>query len=268
MTSGYIFNLKKYAVHDGPGIRTTVFMQGCPLDCWWCHNPESRKKMRSGTGAQNKKNCLRPYYRKIPYQKAIKITVNEVMRELRKDLIFYEESGGGVTFSGGEPLMQPDFLLQLLKACNKENIHTVVDTSGYAEWKLYKQIIEVVDLFLFDLKIFDQIQHKKYIGVSNEKILENLEKLVAHGKPVNIRIPLIPGVTDEPKNLLQIANYLNDLPEIERIDLLPYNPMGEEKYNKLNRELKLSNLKHQSDRELKEIQAIFKNYRFEVTIGG
>jgi pyruvate formate lyase activating enzyme len=268
MTSGYIFNLKKYAVHDGPGIRTTVFMQGCPLDCWWCHNPESRERMKAGETSQLAKNCLRPYYQKIPYRKALKVTVNELMQELRKDLIFYEESGGGVTFSGGEPLMQPEFLYRLLQACKKENIHTVVDTSGFADWKFYKQILTKVDLFLFDIKIFNQVEHQKYIGVSNQKILENLEKLLKQGMQVHIRIPLIPGITDNRKNLLQIADYLSSLPAIKRVDLLPYNPMGEEKYNKLKQNLKLSNLKHQSDRELKEMKAILKPYRFEVNIGG
>ncbi|NOQ97616.1 MAG: glycyl-radical enzyme activating protein [Calditrichae bacterium] len=268
MTSGYIFNLKKYAVHDGPGIRTTVFMQGCPLDCWWCHNPESRQTMRPGTVVKNEYNCLRPYYRKIPYQEALKVTVDEIMRELRKDLIFYEESGGGATFSGGEPLMQPEFLHQLLQACKNENIHTAVDTSGYADWQLYKKILPAVDLFLFDLKIIDQIQHKKYIGVSNKRILENLHKLLGEDKDIYIRIPLIPGITDTQLNLHQIADYLNNLPKIKRIDLLPYNPMGEEKYNKLKRNQKLANLKHQKDRELKDIQAVFKACGFEVYIGG
>jgi len=268
MTSGYIFNLKKYAVHDGPGIRTTVFMQGCPLDCWWCHNPESRHMMRPGMVSQEKNSCLRPYYQKIPYQKALKVTVDEIMQELRKDLIFYEESGGGVTFSGGEPLMQPEFLQQLLQACKKENIHTAVDTSGYSDWQLYKQILAEVDLFLFDLKLIDQIQHKKYIGVSNNRILDNLRKLLKEDKEVHIRIPLIPGITDNQKNLHQIADYLKKLPKVQRIDLLPYNPMGEEKYNKLNRNLKLAKLKHQSERELNEIQAVFKACGFEVNIGG
>ena len=268
MTSGFIFNLKKYAVHGGPGIRTTVFMQGCPLNCWWCHNPESREMKQSESVVQNKSNCLRPYYQKIPYQKALKVTVKEIMQELRKDLIFYEESGGGVTFSGGEPLMQPDFLQKLLQACKDENIHTVVDTSGYADWPLYKKILPEVDLFLYDLKIIDSRQHIKYIGISNQLIIENLRKLLEADKKVYIRIPLIPGITDTRGNLIQIADFLVSLPHIQRIDLLPYNPMGEEKYNKLNRKLKLSNIKHQSDRELKKFQALLEPYGFEVTIGG
>jgi pyruvate formate lyase activating enzyme len=268
MTSGFIFNLKKYAVHDGPGIRSTVFMQGCPLDCWWCHNPESRHETRSGTAVHDGTHCLRPYYQKIPYQKALKVSVKVIMEELVKDLIFYEESGGGVTFSGGEPLLQPNFLEQLLQACKNENIHTAVDTSGYANWQLYEKILPWVDLFLFDLKILDQIQHKKYIGVSNKKILENLQRLLNNDKDIHIRIPLIPGITDTQNNLLQIADYLNSLDQIQHIDLLPYNPMGEEKYPKLNQGLKLAKLKHQSDRELQEFQALFLPYGFEVTIGG
>jgi len=268
MASGYIFNLKKYAVHDGPGIRTTVFMQGCPLNCWWCHNPESRPRVNSNFSTPEAHNCLRPYYRKIPYKIAWKVSVKELMRELRKDLIFYEESGGGVTFSGGEPLMQPEFLSQLLRNCKNENIHTAVDTSGYADWLLFKNILPVVDLFLFDLKIIDQTQHKKYVGVSNKKILDNLENLFKEDNKIYIRIPLIPGITDTVNNLHQIADFLKQYHKIERIDLLPFNAMGVDKYKKLNRKHKLTKFHHQSDKELKQIQAIFEPYGFDVNIGG
>ena len=268
MKTGYIFNIKKYAVHDGPGIRTTVFMQGCPLHCTWCHNPESRPKMSSDMNPQEEHHCLRPFYRKIPYKVAWRVSVSELLKELRKDLIFYEESGGGVTFSGGEPLVQPDFLYQLLSACKSENIHTTVDTSGYADWKHFQKILPEVDLFLFDIKILDPVHHRKFVGVSNKKILDNLDRLLNQGSRVFIRIPLIPGITDTKTNLQQIADFLKKYEEIERIDLLPYNIMGQDKYKKLNKKQNLTRLYHQSDKELKHFRSVFVSSGFEVNIGG
>ncbi|UCF63462.1 MAG: glycyl-radical enzyme activating protein [bacterium] len=212
--------------------------------------------------------CLRPFYRKIPYKVAWRVSISELLRELRKDLIFYEESGGGVTFSGGEPLIQPEFLHQLLLACKKENIHTAVDTSGYADWKTFQNILPDVDIFLFDIKILDPDRHKKFVGVSNKKILDNLDRLLQLGSRVIIRIPLIPGITDTETNLQQIADFLKKYEEIERIDLLPYNMMGEDKYKKLNQKQNMVRLHHQSDYELKQIQSIFVPYGFEVNIGG
>jgi len=268
MKTGFIFNIKKYAVHDGPGIRTTVFMQGCPLHCVWCHNPESRPKMPSNARPSEERHCLRPFYRKIPYKTAWRVSVPELLQELRKDLIFYEESGGGVTFSGGEPLVQPEFLLEVLRACKGENLHTAVDTSGYADWSDFKRILPEVDLFLFDVKILDPDLHKKFVGTSNKKILDNLERLLQEGCRIFIRIPLIPGMTDTKSNLQHIADFLKKYENIERIDLLPYNMLGIDKYQRLNKPYRSDGLRQQSENELKQLQSLFIPYGFEVNIGG
>ena len=190
------------------------------------------------------------------------------MTEIKKDLIFYEESGGGVTFSGGEPLLQLEFLKDLLKSCKSENLHTAVDTAGYAPQKFFQELQTQVDLFLFDLKFIDDQQHQKYTGVSNQLILENLQQLIGMKQNIIIRIPLIPHITDTAENLEQIAVYLSKIPAIKRIDLLPYNPMGEQKYKKLNKIQKVTNLKHQSKKDLEQFRSLFTSRDFEVTIGG
>jgi pyruvate formate lyase activating enzyme len=266
--SGYIFNLKKYAIHDGPGIRTTIFFQGCPMQCWWCHNPESQESLPGEKVSFDQRHCLRPFSRPLPYRTVWQVTAEELITEIKKDLIFYEESGGGVTFSGGEPLLQFEFLKDLLKSCKKENLHTAVDTAGYAPGKFFQEIHTQVDLFLFDLKFIADQPHRQYTGVSNQIILENLEGLIETRQNIIIRIPLIPNITDTAENLEQIAVYLNKFPDIRRIDLLPYNPMGEQKYKKLKKNQKVANLKHQTKKELEHMKTIFQSRKFEVTIGG
>ena len=238
------------------------------MQCWWCHNPESQEVLPGEMLPSDRHNCLRPFYRPLPYQKAWEVTVADLLTEIRKDLIFYEESGGGVTASGGEPLLQPEFLKDLLQACKSENLHTVVDTSGLAPWKSYQEIVPLVDIFLYDLKFVDDQRHQKYTGVSNKMILENLQKLTSEGKRIIIRIPLIPAITDVPENLTQIAEYLSALSFIKQIDLLPYNPMGEQKYKKLNKNQKIANLKHQTKKDLEQMKLLFQSHKFQVTIGG
>ena len=171
--SGIIFNIKHFAVHDGPGIRTTVFFKGCPLSCRWCHNPESINP--------NLEEIEVPYARVSVTAKKCgkdtvgkKVQVSEIMSEVLKDVIFYDESGGGITISGGEPLMQPDFLFSLLKECKIHNIHTCVDTSGYAPRKIIESIVDYVDLFLYDIKLLDNEEHVRYTGVKNDRIFQNL----------------------------------------------------------------------------------------------
>jgi pyruvate formate lyase activating enzyme len=266
---GYIFNLKKYAVHDGPGIRTTIFFQGCPLNCWWCHNPECHKKLWDKNKIDPAQlNCIRPYYMKVGGSKVREVFVSELMEEIKKDRIFFEDSGGGITCSGGEPLLQTEFLIELLQACKQAGIHTVVDTSGYAPWRYIEKISPLTDLFLFDLKLIDDKEHLKYTGVSNKLILDNLKKLSALKKEIFIRIPLIPGVTDLIENLEDIATHLKKMNGIFRIDLLPYNPMGLEKYKKLKMKNQIANLRHQSHEELQKMWEYFEKFGFQVNIEG
>ena len=268
MMEGTIFYIKKYAIHDGPGIRTTIFMKGCPLDCWWCHNPEGRSpeieiiklkipKIISGISNQKKEESF-----------GKRVTVTEVMKEILKDKIFYEESGGGVTFSGGEPMMQFDFLLSLLKSCKNEGLSTIIDTCGYAQTEKFKRIYKWVDLFLYDIKIIDDNNHKKYTGVSNKLILKNLKQLLNKGEKVQIRIPLIPGITDSNENLESIARFLDTLNNINEIRLLPYNKLGEYKIKKFNRTDRLGKLPTQTDKEIKNKCKPFESHGYKVKIGG
>ncbi|MEJ2051259.1 MAG: glycyl-radical enzyme activating protein [Calditrichota bacterium] len=251
-TKGYIFNLKKYA-----------------LNCSWCHNPESRKKLRDKNKIDTAQlNCIRPYYMKVGEGKVREVTVPEVMDEIQKDRIFYEDSGGGITCSGGEPLLQIEFLTELLQNCKQAGIHTVVDTSGYASWSDVERITPLTDLFLFDLKLIDDKEHLKYTGVSNKLILDNLKNLSGLKKEIYIRIPLIPEITDLTENLEGIASYLKKIDGISRIDLLPYNPMGLEKYKKLKMKHQIVNLKHQSQEELQKMWEYLEKFGFQVNIEG
>ena len=201
--SGFIFDIKKFAIHDGPGIRTTVFLKGCVMDCWWCHNPESQNLEPEKIIKVNQLNIHETIDRKV--------SVDEVLEEVEKDRVFYEESGGGVTFSGGEALTQPEFLYSLLEKSKEKNIHTTLDTTGYVKWEILEKISNMVDLFLYDLKLFDDELHQKYTGVSNKLILENLLKLDANKNKIIIRIPIIPTLTDTEGNLEQLAIFIKNL---------------------------------------------------------
>jgi pyruvate formate lyase activating enzyme len=264
---GIIFDIKKFALHDGAGIRTTVFFKGCPLDCWWCHNPEGRvaepesisvKARRGSDLSRSNKNEI------VGRQ----VSVEEVMKEIEKDVIFYEQSGGGVTFSGGEPLLQEEFLTALLEKCRAGDIPTSVDTCGYAPWEIFERISDIVDVFLYDLKIMDDELHQKYTGVSNRLILENLETLAkANGKLV-VRVPLVPGITDTDANLGAIAGFLEPLDGVRKIDLLPYNKLSEDKFCRFGMTSRLGTLPTQPEELLDEKVQLFASRGYEVRIGG
>ncbi|NHJ32710.1 MAG: glycyl-radical enzyme activating protein [Asgard group archaeon] len=262
---GVIFDIKKFAIHDGPGIRTTVFFKGCPMDCWWCHNPESHstepetitRQIFSGTSS---KAC---YERKELIGK--EITLDEVMKEVMKDQVFYEISNGGVTFSGGEPLLQSDFLLSLLKKSKELNLHTVIDTSGCASADIFKEISEVVDLFLYDLKIVDEKKHNKYTGKSNEIIMQNLEMLTKAGKKVIIRIPIIPTINDDLEEVKQFGEFLSKL-EIVRVELLPFHKIGEDKYKKLNKINRMKDIQKPTKENMIKIKETLEKYGLLVKI--
>jgi len=223
---GTIFKIKKYALHDGPGIRTTVFLKGCPLSCRWCHNPEGLDP-RPQTMSRHTSSG------EIDETVGTVIGVEALIREIEKDVLFYDESGGGVTFSGGEPLAQPQFLDALLAACNHREIHTAIDTSGFAPSAVFDRILPRLQLVLFDLKIMDADRHRRYTGVSNRIILENLVRIASGQTPVRIRIPLIPGITDGDDNIAEILRFACTLKTIQGIDLLPFHRTGGEKYRRL-----------------------------------
>ncbi|UCD90979.1 MAG: glycyl-radical enzyme activating protein [Desulfobacterales bacterium] len=261
MNSGIIFKIKKYAIHDGPGIRTTIFLKGCSLDCWWCHNPE---------GKMPKPQVMKADHSPDGKQQAVgkKMSVEEVISEIEKDIIFYDESGGGVTFSGGEPLLQAPFLLAMLKACQEKQIHTVVDTSGYAPDEVFIEICNMIDVVLFDLKLMDDEMHRRYTGVSNKKILKNLNILSKLRTPHHIRFPLIPGITDTDENVLSVAKFVRELGSVSRIDILPMHRIADGKYRRLGMQSKMANKQPPSPDEITTIKRQFEDFGFSVIIGG
>ena len=256
---GLIFDIKGFAIHDGPGIRTTVFFKGCPARCWWCHNPEA---VYSAWDASQTDKAGKILERTM--------TADEIMVELKKDRIFYEQSGGGVTFSGGEPLFQPEFLNEVLEQCKQDEnyFHTALDTTGYAPWKTLESIADKTDLFLYDLKLMDSAEHRKYTGIPNELILDNLKMLADKGKNIIIRFPVIPGITDIQSNVNQIKEYVASLKSIREIDILAYHRMGESKYEKLGLEYKLKGLATPSSERMQELKKEFEGSGFIVKIGG
>ena len=231
MATGTIFDIKRYAIHDGPGIRTTVFLKGCAANCWWCHNPESQTPQIQTIMHENRFDG-----KSISEEQSIGrlVSVDEVLAEIKKDQVFYDESGGGATFSGGEPLFQPEFLSGLLSACRHEAIHTTLDTTGYIDRKTFQNISTLVDLFLYDIKFIDESLHIKYTGVSNREILENLTFLIGHKKKLKLRFPVIPGITTTKKNITEIIQFISKtgLADAE-LDILPYHKIAQHKYDKL-----------------------------------
>ncbi len=284
MTKGVIFDIKRFAVHDGPGIRTTIFFKGCPLTCWWCHNPESRDgapqqtvRHRSLDGKLFEKQEITGY----------ETDIHELVRQAERDRIFYEESGGGVTLSGGEPLYQPEFCTALLQSLKEKGFHTALDTTGYASEEDIRRVMPYTDLFLYDLKIMNEEEHLKYTGVSNKGILKNLKLLLKAGKQVIIRFPVIPGITDNPYNIQSIIEFLGSMQECRNVamqkfnspvhqftsspqcvHLLPYHAIAKNKYRRFNLEDKMTGTKPSRQQNLSSLKAFFEASGFLVQIGG
>lgn len=299
--TGMVFDIKRYAIHDGPGIRTTVFFKGCPLRCKWCHNPESIRSERQmqfrSTRCMGCGQCL-----DICPENAISIVNNiaktciekcsgcckcmdicysgareaigarrsvaDVMAEIKKDVIFYDTSGGGVTMSGGEPLMQPDFLCALLKECKKIGIHTAVDTSCYAAKDAIKKVIGFTDLFLCDIKHMDDAIHRQITGASNKIILENIRYLAEAGKKIIIRMPCISGFNDSDSNITATAEYINSLPGVFLVDVLEYNSGGREKTVRLVGGEDMVEIAPLDSEVMQKIISKLKSYGLTVRIGG
>ncbi len=231
MPKGLIFDIRRYSVHDGPGIRTTVFFKGCPLRCSWCHNPEGISPEQ-----QQITRTRTVDGRKRAYQETVGkwFSPVEVLDILLKDRVFYEESGGGVTFSGGEPLMQPEFLNEMLLLCKKEGLHTAIDTSGHATGQIFNRTVKNTKMLLYDLKTTDNKIHKSFTGQDNYLALKNLLSLDETGPAVIIRIPVIPGFNSELAGMEDLCNLLAGLKaRVQRVDLLPWHGMGHEKYRNL-----------------------------------
>ena len=255
--TGIVFRIKKYAIHDGPGIRTTVFLKGCPLRCAWCHNPEGIGSVVSPPTAVGDVRLA-----------GRRMTVAQVVAAVAKDTLFYDQSGGGVTLSGGEPMAQPEFTATLLRACRRQGIHTILDTSGYAAPEVLQAVLKWVDEILFDLKLMDDTRHRRYTGVSNRRILSNLDELAAEGPPVQIRFPLVPGVTDTEDNLKAVVGYLAARPRLTRIALLPYHHTAAAKYRRLGMENRLIGVRPPDPGQVAAVRAGFESAGLTVAIGG
>ncbi|MCW3807615.1 glycyl-radical enzyme activating protein [Plebeiibacterium marinum] len=263
---GTIFDIKRFALNDGPGIRTTVFLKGCPLKCAWCHNPESISSVIEEFIQVRELDGQR-----FESTQAIGefVTSESLIEEIAKDKEFFRQSGGGVTFSGGEPMLQLDFLSDIITKCKAKKMHVVIDTAGLCKQSHIEKVMNQVDLFLYDLKIIDEEKHKTYTGVSNDVILKNLEFLLQNNANVIIRIPVIPGINDQEQDIVKLEQYLSDkLEYIKEIHLLPFHNSAESKYRRFNTGYSFKGVKSQDPRDLVNLKERFERKGFNVKIGG
>ena len=282
MKNATIFDIQRASFVDGPGIRTTVFFKGCNLKCKWCHNPESqsfhkqmlfyqekctgcgkcKEKCKNdlvscdlcGTCALYCPNDAREICGKT-------YTIDEVFKEIYKDKSLYDKTGGGATFSGGECMLQIDFLIEILKKCKENGIHTAVDTAGHLPYEYFERILPYTDLFLYDVKCFDSKKHEKYVGVGNEQIFDNLKKLLSIGKKIWVRIPTIADINDSEEEMNKIKSFFTNFGWPEKVELLPYHAMGEHKYTALSRET--CKFKAPDKEKLEALKNLFNNNAVE-----
>jgi pyruvate formate lyase activating enzyme len=314
-TKGKVFDIQGFSMHDGPGIRTTVFLKGCPLRCPWCHSPESQSfdtqlcymKLRcAGTEhcgrclpacphnaltadavsqtetegvhiravrwdrkkCENCGACAKRCYNKALYLCGEDMLAAQVMERLRADLPFFKKSGGGLTISGGEALCQPEFTAALLHAAHAEAIHTALDTTGFAEYDVIRAMLPDIDLFLYDLKHMDSAIHKKLMGVPNERILKNAERLSSAGAKLWIRIPVIPGFNDSERNIEESCLFLKTIrPAVHTVQLLPFHNFGAAKYERIQMESRMpADTEAPTEHRMSEIAAAVENSGFRVMI--
>ena len=298
-----IFNVQRFSTHDGPGIRTTVFFKGCPLSCWWCHNPESQnfhadilyysERCRHcgdciaacphhnlqdvdgvptvGPHCAHCGTCAEACAADARRVAGRQIAVAELIAEVEKDLVFFEESGGGVTLSGGEPASQSSFCLEFLAACRARGIRTAIETCGLATPETFLRLAQATDLVFYDLKFVDDAAHRRYTGVSNQQILRNLEALLALGHPTIVRIPVVPGINDSADETARFAAYLSQLRAgrgAPAVELLPFHRIGMEKYQRLGRPYLAGETPQPGSGEMARFQSALAGAGLTVHIGG
>lgn len=302
MSNGLIFDIKRYAINDGPGIRMTVFFKGCNLNCQWCHNPESVspkvEKMYNVSKCIGAQKCLLSCPNdalefteegvvtdfdacnlcgkcaEVCPTKAFEmsgshIPISHLLEKIDNEAIFFDQSGGGITFSGGEPLMHAEYLLKALKECGKRMYHRVVDTTAFSNLNTLLEVAEHCEMFLIDLKLMDSYKHKKFTGVSNEKILTNITELAKTNCEIIFRMPLIKGVNADKANCIETARFIRSLEGNRRqIQLLPYHNVAKRKMEKLGVVYKFKPFKEPSEAEQEQIIALFSKYGIKASIGG
>ncbi len=258
-TKGRIFDIQRYSIHDGPGIRTIVFLKGCVLRCKWCCNPESQEYNIQKMLVNGKEKTI-----------GRDVTVEEVMETVEKDRPYYRRSGGGITLSGGESLCQPEFARALLRAAKEAGITTAMESMGYAKYEVIESILPYLDDYLMDIKHMNAKKHQLFTGKSNELMLENAKKIAASGLTrLSIRIPVIPTFNDTKEEILAIARFANELPGVRKIYLLPYHRLGQGKYDGLGREYQLTEILPPSSEHMEMLKKeVEKNTGLECQIGG
>jgi pyruvate formate lyase activating enzyme len=299
--TGICFDIQRYSIHDGPGIRTTVFLKGCPLSCTWCHNPEGLSQEvevlivpdrctgcgacvdacpnppatgRGGARVTDRAACVRcgrcvgACVHGARRMTGRTYTAQDLLDEIVRDLPFYEESGGGVTFSGGEPLMQGEFLKACLRGCRERGMHTAVDTCGYADSGLLLEVADLTDLFLFDVKLMDDARHRELTGVPLGPIVENLRALNSSGAMIWIRFPLIPGITDSRADVEEIGRLTTSLESVRVVHILPFHRTASDKYARIERTWDHSDLEPASREAIENAATILTGFGLEVRIGG
>ncbi|WP_091232983.1 glycyl-radical enzyme activating protein [Anaerobium acetethylicum] len=254
---GRIFDIQKFSIHDGPGIRTIVFLKGCVLRCRWCCNPESQNFDIETMKVGEKNKVI-----------GEDVTVAQVLEEVMKDMTYYKRSGGGLTLSGGESLLQPDFACALLEAARESGINTAIESSGCVGYGIIERYLPHLDLFMLDIKHVDSAKHEAYTGLPNSLILENARKIAESGQNLVIRVPVIPGFNHTPEEIRKIAEFAASLPGVEELHLLPYHRFGQDKYEGLGREYLLGDLETLSEEYMRMLQDAAAETGLQVQIGG